>query len=80
MQFLIRPEESLGSPGTEVTDSSESPCGGWELNLGPPTRVVSVRRAINIVFSFLFSLKFLVKYIQCIIYHLTLLEFKILWL
>jgi hypothetical protein len=25
----------VGSPGTEVTDSCEPPCGYWELNLGP---------------------------------------------
>ena len=27
--------ESVGSPGTGVTDSCELPCGYWELNLGP---------------------------------------------
>jgi hypothetical protein len=27
--------EGARSPGTEVTDSCELPCGCWELNLGP---------------------------------------------
>jgi hypothetical protein len=30
-----RPQEGVGSSGTEVTDGCESPCGCWELNPGP---------------------------------------------
>jgi hypothetical protein len=30
-----RPKEGLRSPGTEVTDSCEPPCGCWELNPDP---------------------------------------------
>ena len=29
-----RPEEGIGSPGTEVTDNCKPPCGCWELNSG----------------------------------------------
>jgi hypothetical protein len=31
---FMRPEESVGSPGTGGIDSCELPCGCWELNLG----------------------------------------------
>lgn len=30
-----RPGEGIRSPGARVTDSSELPCGFWELNSGP---------------------------------------------
>ena len=30
-----RPEDGIGSLGTEVTDGCELPCGFWESNLGP---------------------------------------------
>lgn len=32
---LGRPEECILSPGTEVIDMCESPCGSWESNLHP---------------------------------------------
>jgi hypothetical protein len=31
----VCPCESVGSPGTGVTDGCELPCGFWELNQGP---------------------------------------------
>ena len=33
--FYVHWCEDIRSPGTEVTDSCELPCGCWELNLGP---------------------------------------------
>lgn len=30
-----RPEEGSASPGTEVADGCEQPCGCWKLNVGP---------------------------------------------
>lgn len=30
-----RPQEDVRPPGTEVTNACQSPCGCWELNLGP---------------------------------------------
>lgn len=35
MQYLWRPEEPVGFPGTEVRGSCELLCGCWELNSGP---------------------------------------------
>lgn len=35
MQYLWRPEEGIQSPGSEIIDSFELPCGIWNLNSGP---------------------------------------------
>lgn len=32
---LGRSEEGIGSPGIEVTQGRELPCGSWEKDLGP---------------------------------------------
>lgn len=32
---LMSPEEGSRSPGPEVTDDCELPCGHWESKLGP---------------------------------------------
>ena len=32
---VMKPQESIITPGTGITDSCKLPCGGWELNLGP---------------------------------------------
>lgn len=36
IHHVQRPEESVGLPGSEVTDVCEWPCGHWALNTGPP--------------------------------------------
>lgn len=35
MQCLWRPEEGIGLPGSEVTNSREPPCGFWGSKPGP---------------------------------------------
>lgn len=35
MPGVLRPEEGMGSPETEVTDDCELPYGCWGLNLDP---------------------------------------------
>ena len=34
VQYLQRPEEDVGSLGTEAIDGCELPCGYWDLNSG----------------------------------------------
>ena len=36
--YLRKPEESIGSPGTRVTDGDEFPWEWWELNVRPLDR------------------------------------------
>lgn len=48
--------EDVGSPGTGSTDSGELPCGGWELNPGPPKEqsgLLNAELALQLVKTFL---------------------------